>query len=127
MNFSSSSFFFQHREFDGEGCSLSELALDLDFSLVEVNDFLDVGEAQSESLHIVYVSGVNAVELVKHLLEALFLNADARIADGEVEVLVVVPGLQVYIYRLVGLAILHGVVDEVVDDILEMYIVDVDG
>ena len=92
---------------------------------MQVHHVLHIGQAEAESLHVVDVARMHAIELLEHSLQALFLDADARVANREVEVLVVVPRLDVDVERTVGLAVFHGVVEQVVDHVLEVHLIDV--
>ena len=67
-----------------------------------------------------------AVELLEDLLQVLLLHTDARVAHGEVEVVVIVPSLQIDVDGLVGLTVFHRVVHQVEDHVLEVYLVDID-
>ena len=68
-----------------------------------------------------------AVELLENLAQVLLLDAYAGIADGYGHLAGRgVPRADVYIQRLIGLAVLDGVVDEVEDDIAEMSLLDED-
>ena len=75
---------FNDWQLDGELCSFAEVALDGDVALMEHHNLLDVGETEAESLHVVYVASVYAVELIEHFLQVVAFNAEARVADGEV-------------------------------------------
>ena len=66
-----------------------------------------------------------AVELLENLAQVLLLDAYAGIADGDRDLAGRgVPRADVEIQRLIGLAVLDGVVDEVEDDIAEMRLAD---
>ena len=118
---------FQYRQTDGKLGALAQLALCLDFALVHVNDLLYIGQSQSETFDVVLVAGVDTVELVEDLLQVLLLDALSCVAYGEVQLVVVVPCMDVDIDGLVGLAILHGIVHQIGDGILEVDLVDIDG
>ena len=95
---------------------------------MQVDDLLDVGQSESEALDVVLVAGMYAVELVEDLTQVFFLDALSGVADGEAQVVVlVVPGADVDVDGFVVLTLLHGVVHEVCDGVLEVYLVDVDG
>ena len=112
-----------HWQLDGKGCALAQLAIHLDFAVVQVYHLLHIRQAQSESLHIMHIACMNSIELVEDLLQALLLHAQARIRDGEIEMLLIVPSLHRDVEWLIWLAILHGVVHQIEDDILEMNLV----
>ena len=94
---------------------------------MHVNDLLYIGQSQSETFDVVLVAGVDTVELVEDLLQVLLLDALSGVAYREVQLVVVVPCVDVDIDRLVGLAILHGIVHQIGDGILEVDLVDIDG
>ena len=94
---------------------------------MEGDDLLDVGEAEAEAFHVVDVAGMHTVELVEDLLHVLFLDAKTGIADGETEAALLVPGLDIEVERLFGFALLHGIVHQVGDGVLEVYFIDEDG
>ena len=70
---------------------------------------------------------MHSVELVEDLLHVLLLDAQTSITDAEAETLLLVPGTDIKIERLVWLAILYSVVHQVGDGILEVYLVDEDS
>ena len=45
---------------------------------------LYISQTQTEALHIVDITCMNTVELIKNLLQILFLHTQARICDGEI-------------------------------------------
>ena len=94
---------------------------------MEVDDFLDVGQAEAEALDIVYVAGMHPVELFEDFLHVLALDALSRVGYREAQLVTLIPGAQVDVDRLVGLAILHRVVHQVGDGVREMHLVYVDG
>lgn len=47
---------FDHRQLDGEGRTLTVLAVHLDLTVVEVNDTLDIGQTEPEALYVVDVA-----------------------------------------------------------------------
>ena len=94
---------------------------------MQVDNLLDIGKSQTEALDIVHVAGMHAVELLKHLLQIFLLDADAGISHGEAEMGIVVPCTQIDIERLLGLAILHGVVHQIEEGVLEVHLIDIDG
>ena len=108
-----------------ECCSLAHGRLDHYASLVQVNDFLHVSESESESLYIVYVSCMYAVELVEDFLQSLFLYADASILYRQVDMMFIVPCPYEYVERSVGLGLFHRIVHEVVYGVSEVYLVDI--
>ena len=67
------------------------------------------------------------IELIEYLLQVLLLDALTRIADREVEFLLIIPGTDVDVERFLLLAILDGIVHEVGNSILEMYLIDEDS
>ena len=67
------------------------------------------------------------IELIEYLLQVLLLDALTRIADREVEFLFIIPGTDIDVERFLLLAILHGIVHEVGNGILEMYLIDEDS
>ena len=114
-------------ELDGEGRPLSKLTLHLDFSVMQVHNLLDVRQAKAEALHIMHIAGMYSIELFEDFLQVLLLHTHSRIGDGEVEMLVIIPGLHRDVERLIWLAILHSVVHQVEDDILEMHLIHIDA
>ena len=70
---------------------------------------------------------MDAVEFVEDFLYVLFLDALAVVADGEAEVLALVPCADMDIDGLVCLTIFHGIVQQVGDGILEVHLVHEDG
>lgn len=67
-----------------ENCSLSILAIHLDLTIMKIYYLLYISQAQTEALHIVDITCMNTVELIKNLLQILFLHTQARICDGEI-------------------------------------------
>ena len=94
---------------------------------MEGDDLLDVGQTQTEALHIVDITRVDTIELIEDLLDVLFLDAQTRVADGEAEMVFVVPRADIDVERLLGLTVLHGIVHQVGDGILEVHLIDKDG
>ena len=94
---------------------------------MEVDDFLDVGQSEAEALDVVYVAGVHAIELVEDFPHVFAPHALSVVGDGETELIVLVPGANMDVYGLVGLSILHGVVHQVGNGILEVHLVHIDG
>ena len=119
--------FFQYWQRNGEGSALSKFALALDVALVEVDDLLDVSQSETKALDVVDITSMHSVELVEDLLHVLLLDAQTCITDAEAETLLLVPGTDIKIERLIWLAILHSVVHQVGDSILEVYLVDEDS
>ena len=101
---------YQHRQGDGETCAFPIFAFHVDRPFMQVNDFLYICQSQSETFGIMTIASVNAIEFLKHLLQVVFLNANSRISDGEIEMHVVVPCLDENIERLVGMLIFYSVV-----------------
>ena len=120
--------FFQHGQGDGKLGALPYFTLNLNVTLMQVDDLLNVSQSKSEALDVVLVACVDTVELIKDLLDVFFLDAHAGIADGQAEVFVlVVPGAQVNVERLIGFAVFHRIVHQIGDGILEMHLIDVDS
>ena len=71
----------QDRQRNGEGSALAQLALALDVAIVQVNNLLDVGQSESEALHIVHVTCMHTIELLENLLHVLLLDAQTCITD----------------------------------------------
>ena len=86
---------------------------------MQIDHLLDIGQSETEALDVVDIARVDAVELLEDLLEVLFLDTLARVANGETEVVLRVPRLQIDVERLVGFGIFDGIVQEVEDDIAE--------
>ena len=70
-------------QLDGEGRSLAILTIDADLALVQIDHLLDIGQSETEALDVVDIARVDAVELLEDLLEVLFLDTLARVANGE--------------------------------------------
>ena len=115
-----------HRQLDGEGCSLAILAVHLDLSIMKVYNLLYISQPQAEALHIMDIACMNTVELIKDFLQILFLHTQTSVCDGEIQMLVIVLRLHRNIKRLTRLAILHSIVHQIEDDILEMYLINID-
>ena len=94
---------------------------------MEVDDLLHVSQTETEALHIVDIASMHSVELLEDLLHVLLLDALPRIADAEAETFLLVPGTDIEIERLVWFAILHGIVHEVGNGILEVDLIDEDS
>ena len=47
---------------------------------MEVDDLLHVGQTETEALHIVDITRVDTIELIKDLLDVLFLDAQTCVA-----------------------------------------------
>ena len=94
---------------------------------MQVDDLLNISQSEAEALDIVLVAGVYTVELVEYLAQVLLLDALTGIADTKVQLLVVVPCTDIDIQRLVGLAVLHGIVHQIGDGVLEVNLIDVNG
>ena len=103
--------------------ALAQFALYRDVAMVQHNNLLDVCQTQTKALYIMSVACMYAIELVEHLLKIVLLKSKTRIANREIQMLVVVPCAQVDVHRLVGLAILYGIVEQVVNYVLEMHLV----
>ena len=118
---------FHDRQRDSKLGTLAQIALTLDFTLVEVNHLLDVGQTESEALHVVLVASMHTIELIEDFLDVLLLDALSGITDAEQQSVVFVPRADIDIEWLVGLAIFHGIVHQIGDGILEMHLIDIDG
>ena len=94
---------------------------------MEVDDLLHVGQTEAEAFHVVDIARVDSVELIENLLHVLLLDAQTRVADAEAETLLLIPSTDIEVERLVRLAIFHGVVHQVGDGVLEVYLIDKDG
>ena len=94
---------------------------------MEVDDLLDVRQPKSKPLDVVYITSMNAVEFIKDLLDILFLDALTGIANGKVEVLVIIPCLDIDVKRFFWLTVFHCVVHQVCNGILEMRLIHIDG
>ena len=117
----------QNRELDSELGAFAPFTLALDFSVVQVDNLLDVGQTQSEAFHVVHITSMDAVEFVEDFLHVFFLDTLSVVADGEAEMFALVPCTDMDIDGLVCLAILHSVVQQVGDGILEMHFIHEDG
>lgn len=71
------------REGDGEGGAFTGGAVDADGALVELDDLIDVVEADAESFDIVYVSGRYAVETLKDMLLVFLADAQPVVGDRD--------------------------------------------
>ena len=116
-----------HRQLDGKGGALAQLAFYLDFAIMQIHYLLNVGKTEAEALHVMHIAGMNAIELVEYLLQVLLLHSHARIVDGQIEMMFIIPCLHRDEQRLIRLAILHGIVHQIEDYILEMPLVDEEG
>ena len=94
---------------------------------MEGDDLLDVGQTQTEALHIVDITRVDTIELIEDLLHILLLNTQTGVTDREAQMILIIPGADIDIERLFGLTILHGIVHQISDGILEMHLIDEDG
>ena len=91
------------------------------------DDLLDVGQSESEALHVVHITRMYAIELVEDLPHVLLLDAQTGVAYGESETVFLVPRADIDVECLLGLAILHGIVHQIGNGILEVHLIDVDG
>ena len=73
------SLIFYHGQLDGKLRALAVFALHLDVAIVQVDHLLHVGQTEAESLHVVHIARMNAVELIENLLQILFLHAHTRV------------------------------------------------
>ena len=73
------------------------------------------------------VTSVHAIELIEYLLHVLLLDALPRIANAQVQLLAIVPRVDIDVEWFVLLTILHGIIHQVGDGILEVYLIDKDG
>ena len=94
---------------------------------MEVDDLLHVGQTETEALHVVDIARMDTIELVEYLLHVFLLDAQTRVTDAEAETLLFIPSTDIEVERLVWLTILHGVVHQVGDSILEVYLINEDG
>ena len=76
--------FLDNGQADGELGAFTELALGLDFTLVQIDDLLDISQSETEALDVVLVAGVDTVELVEYLAQVLLLDALTSIANAKV-------------------------------------------
>ena len=107
--------------------SLAQLTLALDVTLVEIDDLLDIGKTEAEALYIVDVASMYTIELLEDLLNILLLDTQTCVADAEAEAVLIVPSTDIKVERLVRFAILHSIIHQIGDGILEMHFVNVDG
>ena len=119
-------FVLDHGQLDCKLRALAEVALYRDVALVQDDDLLDVSQTEAKALDVMHIACVYAVELLKHLLKVVALNAQACVADGEIKMRVIVPCAYVDVDRLVGFAIFYCIVEQVVNDILEVHLIDID-
>ena len=104
----------------------AQFAFCFDDALVVGDDFLDVCETESESLDVVDVAGVYAVELLEYLLQVFAFDADAVVLDADAQLSGFVPGADGEFELSVGAFVLHGIVHQVEDDVGEVHLVDED-
>ena len=64
---------FQYRQTDGKLGALAPLTLCLDVTLVHVYHLLYVCQSQSETFHVVLITRMYAIELIKDFLQILLL------------------------------------------------------
>ena len=92
-----------------------------------INYQLSTRPQAASRISLLLVTGMHAVELFEDFAEVFFLDALTGVADGEIELLLVVPGADIDVEGLVLLAVLHGIVHEVGNGVLEVYLIDEDG
>ena len=112
-------------QLNGKRGTFAQFTLYLNVAIVQVYYLLYVGQTQSEAFYIMDIAGVDTVEFLENLLQVVLLDTDTGVADREVEVVVVIPCLEVDVQRLVGLAILDGVVHQIEEGVLEMNLIDI--
>ena len=119
--------FVEHGEGDGKLSTLAQFALTFDFTLMQVDDLLDIRQSQTEAFHIMFVARMHAVELLKNFFDILALDALSVVAYGEVQTVVIVSCADEDIDRLFGFAVFHGIIHQVGNGILEMEFIHIDG
>ena len=68
-------------QLNGKLRSLTKFTFHLNFTIMQINDFLDISKSETEAFHIMHISCMNAIELIKYLLLVLFLHSHTRIFD----------------------------------------------
>ena len=117
---------FHYRERYDKACALAKFAFNPYLAFMQVYNLLDVCQPQAESLCVVPVAGVHPVELLKNLLQVVFLDSDAVIGNHNLQTSVRqvtrrYPQLQVAIVATV----LDRIVEKVEDDIGKVHLVDI--
>ena len=115
-----------HRQLDGKGSTLAQFAVNLDFSTMQFHDFPHIGETEAEALHIMHIARMYAVELVEDFLQVLLLHTQTRIIDREIQMMFIIPCLHRDKQRLFGFTILHGIVHQIENHILEMNLIHIE-
>src|SRR6185436_12638935 len=73
------------READGEGSSLSLLALQLEGAVVQLDNHPGIGQAETESFHIVQISRRNSKIFLENFLLIFLFDADAFVGDDDLD------------------------------------------
>ena len=94
---------------------------------MEVDDLLDIGQAETKALHVVDITGVDSIELVEDFLHVLLLDTQTGVTDAEEETFFLVPGTDIEVERLIGFTVFHRVIHQIGDGVLEMHLIDIDG
>ena len=94
---------------------------------MQVNNSFDVGQTQTKALHVMDIAGMDAVELVEYLLDVLLLDAQSRVANREAQAVLFVPCPDIEVQRFVRLSILHCIIHQIGDGILEVNLVHIDS
>ena len=89
------SVFFQDGQRNRKLGTLTVFTLTLDVALMQVYHLLHVSQAKSEALHVMLVTSMHTIELIEYLLHVLFLDALPRIANAQVQLLAIVPRVDI--------------------------------
>ena len=55
-----------HRQLDGKGGALAQLAFYLDFAIMQIHYLLNVGKTEAEALHIMHIARMSALDPVSY-------------------------------------------------------------
>ena len=94
---------------------------------MQINDFLDISKSETEAFHIMYISCMNAIELIKYLLQVFFLHSHTRIFNWEIEEFVIIPGFHCNIQSLICFSVFNSIVHQIEYYILEMNLIHIDS
>ena len=73
------------------------------------------------------VAGMYTVELIENLFQILTLDTLTGVTNGETQVVVGIPRFQVYVKRFFLFTVFHSIIQQIVDYILEMNLIHIDG
>ena len=119
---------FHSRQRDYEAGADAWLTLHIDFAAEHRNHLLDVGQAETETFHIVAVARMHPVEFLEDTLEVFLANADTVVFHADFKTRAgYVAGRDVEMRLFILLHIFDSIVEQIENHVGELHLVDADS